>query len=231
MFVRRRPLASVQAALLDLDAVRGDVLVLKRGDMRAVLEVQGIDLGLKSPEEQEALLESYRALLNGLDRPVQLVSHAAPQDVDAYLDGLRAPADSEEPEALVRLRLDHFAFVRELAARRTLLRRRFFVVVVGPPAAPPAARPGLVPFVRRREAGEASGFDAARRQLDARAEELRQGLQGLGLGAYRLGHDELVRLLHEALAPQQAARQRLAPGPTQLVVRAARKEAAHALAV
>jgi hypothetical protein len=122
----------VQAHLIDVEDVRGDVLVLKGGDTRAVLEIAGLDLGLKSVDEQVAILEGFGSLLNGLDGPVQLLARAVPQDIQAYLDDLRAPSDRLESDALVRLRLDHFAFVQALASRRNLLEHRSYAVIAGP---------------------------------------------------------------------------------------------------
>lgn len=241
MFGRKSPHASIQALLLDVEAIRDDVLLLRGGDTRAVLEIAGVNLALKSAEEREALLDGYRALLNGLDGPVQAVCHTERRDLDAYVGHLRAALrDGPPSEALARLALDHVTFVQQLAVRRALLRRRCFLVLPGPSLSVGSTRRGwgrLLPF-SHRHSGAAPGTDeafaAASRQLDGRAEELRQALLGLGLGARRLGGHELARALQTCVAPEQAARQPLADGsltPFLPVVRGrAVAEVAHASA-
>jgi hypothetical protein len=207
---------------MDVEEVRGDVLVLKGGDTRAVLEIARLDLGLKSVDEQVAILEGFGSLLNGLDGPVQLLARAVPQDVQAYLDDLRAPSDRLEPEALVRLRLDHFAFVQALASRRNLLEHRSYAVIAGPPIVgqPGVGRLGPLPFPgTRQRTNDETAFDTARRQLAAKAENLREQFSAIGLSAHRLSHAELLHLLHGVLAPQQASRQHVGGVHVDPVVR------------
>jgi hypothetical protein len=220
-----RHLASVQRHLLDVVDIQDAVLVLSGGDTRAVLEVGGVNLPLKTEAEQDALLSGLCALLNGLDTPVQLVFRATRQDIDAYLDELRPPGGGAEREAVVRLRLDHAAFVRDLAARRALVEHRTFLVVAGPKVGPARRRSlaGLLPggFSRAGAPADAASAEQAFRQLAAGAEELRQRLQALGLAARRLDDQEIAEVVHAALAPRQAALQRLrAAARPQLVVRA-----------
>src|SRR3972149_872441 len=107
----------------------GGVLCLRGGDYRAVLEAQSVNFGLKSEAEQEAIMAGYRAFLNALSYPIQVVVRILPTDVEAYLAGLRGRFAGRGGEALRRLALDHEAFVRRLARERMLLERRFYVVV------------------------------------------------------------------------------------------------------
>jgi hypothetical protein len=212
MFASRRNarLGSVQAHLVEVQDVRCDVLLLKGGETRAVLEVSGLDLALKSADEQGAVLDGFAALLNGLDGPVQIVARAVPQDVQAYLEALQDPSDAPQPEELVRLRMDHVAFVQALAARRTLIHHRSYIVIEGPRVSTAASPTGtrLLNVLALKKEHEQAGFEAACRQLTARADEVRDRLQAIGLPTHRLANDELLELLHEVLAPQQSALQR-----------------------
>ena len=69
---RRRRLASVQE-LLPLDEIAGDVLRLRGGDYRAVLQAGSVNFALKSETEQESILAGYRRFLNGLAYPLQVL--------------------------------------------------------------------------------------------------------------------------------------------------------------
>ena len=84
---RRRRLASVQE-ILPLEEISGDVVRLRGGDYRCVLEAQGIHFALKSEPEQEAILAGYRRFLNGLTYPLQVLVRLVPADVEGYLAGL-----------------------------------------------------------------------------------------------------------------------------------------------
>ena len=193
---RRRRLASVQE-ILPLEEIAGDVVRLRGGDYRCVLEAQGINFALKSEPEQEAILAGYRRFLNGLTHPLQVLVRLVPADVEGYLAGLGGARAGTE--TLRRLALDHEAFVRRIARERTLLDRRFFVVLPADvDAAPGRAAPGW-PWRRGPRARRQSDLARARRTLALRSGEVAQGLSSFGVSTRRLGAGELAALWRAAL--------------------------------
>ncbi len=215
-----RPLASVQE-LLPLEDIAGDVLCLRGGDCRGVLEAQSVNFALKSEAEQEAIMAGYRAFLNSLSYPLQVLVRILPTDVEVYLAGLRERFGGRAEKALLRLALDHETFVRRLARERTLLERRFYVIV-------PAGLDGV--FERRGIRWPwQSPITAARRnveaaagQLEFRCQEIAQGLASFGVVTRRLDEQELAVLWGDCL------RRELAPPLVQTrsrpVVVAAKRE-------
>ncbi len=195
---RRRP-ASVQE-LLPLEEISGDVVRLRGGGCRAVLEARGVHFALKSEPEQEAILAGYRRFLNGLAYPLQVLVRVVPADIEGYLSGLGGALGGTE--TLRRLARDHEAFVRRIASERTLLDRRFYVVV---PAEADGAPERGWPGVRRllRPGGQSprqqSDLTRARRTLAFRSGEVAQGLGAFGVSTRRLGEGELVALWRAAL--------------------------------
>ncbi len=207
----RRRLASAQA-LLPLEEVAGDVVRLRGGDDRGVLEAGSVNFALKSEAEQEAILAAYRRFLNALAYPVQVLVRVVPTDVDVYLDGLRGQRGwggtggergargDRTADLWRRLAQDHEAFVRRIARERTLLDRRCYVVV---PAGTGGAfeRTGIAWPWHRPDRTPASGTAVpARRALAFRCAEVTQGLAACGVPTRRLGGDELVTLWRAALA-------------------------------
>ena len=190
--------------LLPLDEIAGDVVRLRGGDCRAVLEASGVQFALKPEREQEAVLAGYRRFLNGLGYPLQVLVRVVPADIEGYLAGLRGAGP--RPGTLDRLRRDHEAFVRRIASERTLLDRRFYVVVPAEEGAAPgrdgAVRPGLRRMWRpgARSARGRDDLAGARRTLAFRSDEVARGLGSFGVGARRLGEGELAALWCDALA-------------------------------
>ena len=213
----RVPVAGVQEQL-PLDDVVGEVVLLRSGAARAVLEASSVNFALRSEAEQEAILAGYRRFLNALDYPLQLLVRVVIADVERYLAGLSgAGAGSEQ---LLRLARDHRAFVRRIARERTLLGRRFFVVIPaereGGPAG--AAARGTARRLLPRRGGPSparrrSDVDHTWRTLSFRAGEVMRGLGSFGVETRRLGGDELRALWRETLAPGSAWREEpAAPG-------------------
>jgi len=216
-----REFASAQE-MLPLEDVVDGVLCLRGGDYRAVLEAQSVNFALKSDSEQEAIMAGYRAFLNALSYPIQVVVRILPTDVEPYLTALRAQASGRGAEALRRLALDHEAFVRRLARERTLLERRFYVVL---PAGLEGAfeRRGLRWPWQGRATGHRQALEAAREQLTFRCQEIAQGLGGFGVATRRLGSDELVELWSSFLGSEMAP-ERTAVAAQPVVVGLSREE-------
>lgn len=190
--MRRRHM-SVQESL-PLDDIAGDVVQLRGGDFRAVLEAGSVNFALKAESEQEAILAGYRRFLNALAYPVQILVRIVPTDVELYLAGLRGRS-GRAGESWRRLALDHESFVRGIARERTLLDRRCYVIV---PAGMDGAfeRSGVAwPWRRaRRRERQAASLVAAQRKLAFRCAELTQGLGAFGVPSRRLVDRDLVAL-------------------------------------
>jgi len=218
-------MASVQN-LLPLEDIVDGILCLRGGDCRAVLEAQSVNFALRSDEEKEGIMAGYRAFLNALSYPIQVLVRILPTDVETYLAALREHPSGRGAEALARLALDHEAFVLRLARERTLLERRFYVVV-------PAGLDGAFerravrwPWQRKQANAGRQGFEAARRQLTFRSEEIAQGLLNFGVPVRRLTSEELAQLWHAFLATEIARPRKatFASRPAVVSEKTARKE-------
>src|SRR2546422_1093947 len=139
-------LPSVQTAHLGIESIDEGVLHLAGGQLRAILEVSSVNFGLKDELEQEAIVAGYAAFLNSLSYPVQLLVRVAAIDIEAYLADLERRLPYAGLDRGSELGLDHIAFLRRLAQRRTLLERRFFFLLPRPPPRPPRRQilPGWV---------------------------------------------------------------------------------------
>ena len=219
-------LASVQEQL-PLESITGDVVRLRSGDYRAVLQTGSVNFALKSEAEQEVILAGYRRFLNALAYPLQVLVRVVPTDVERYLAGLRGSHSARSGTMLRRLATDHEAFVRGIARERTLLDRRFYVIVpAGMNGSPERRRPGW-PWPRRGGEQDQQGSDllAASRRLAFRCGELIEGLGAFGVEARRLDGEQLVRLWRDALGAR-ASVDRGELIPTPVVTRVALTEAA-----
>ena len=196
--------SSIQTVRLSLETIEDDVVLLTRGQYRAVLEVNGIHFGLRGDVEQEALLGGFASFLNSLSFPIQILVRVLPTDIDGYIGDLERRARHELPEDLAALARDHVAFVRRLARNRTLLERHFYLVV---PADNETSGTGRGWPFARRHAGR--GPAAARQQLVVRCEEVERQLGRCGLTARRLSSNELAQLYYACWCPELSRVQRL----------------------
>lgn len=212
---------SVQASFIPVREVGADYLALDapqkpgRRELRAVIEVSGLNYLLKSPEERRQVNDVFQSFLAGLNHPLQIVMRVLPVDLEGYLAYFHPPLCAPQelhtqlygPHALLwhELAEVYCDFLRQISLKRTLVERRFYVIV-------PADATGLrnvaswkafwSPTQRRAEQEET--MHQAHQRLHIRCFEIMHRLQAMGLSVHQLGRDELLALEYSCLAVERA---------------------------
>jgi len=183
--------------------IRNGVIVLKDGGYRGVLICSAINFGLKSAEEQHAIILGFQNFLNTLDFSIQIVINSRRMDLRPYLALLEEKAPGQKTE-LMRIQLrEYIEFIRSFADQTNIMTKSFYVVVSYAPHVTVASATG---FLRRdsaatkEAAGEAS-FEEDRAQLEQRLALVAAGLAGTGVRAVPLGTEEVIELLYRSFNP------------------------------
>ncbi|BCL80634.1 ATP-binding protein [Ktedonobacteria bacterium brp13] len=143
-------------------------------EYRGILQVNTINFSLMSEDEQDALIEGFKAFLNGLSFPIQILIKNLPYSLDHYLRTLEK-VDGD----LADLAQDHANFVRQFAHKRALVKRLFYIVVPSD-------------TIVTRNAADA--LSAASTQIRLRIEELQRQLERIGLTGHQLQDKEIIDL-------------------------------------
>lgn len=195
---------------LQFDHVRDDVILLKNGDLRAVLQVLPINFALKSQDEQDALVFMFEQFLNSLDFDIQVLVHSRKINITPYLEQLRDLAQTQESE-LLRIQTEQYTeFIETFISEANVMKKEFFVVVPYSLISAKHETSGLLSAVStlfsREKKGVSMGasqFGAARTQLIHRATFVANGLKQLGLAVTMLSTEELVKLLWGFYNPEK----------------------------
>lgn len=116
-------------SLISISQIKKGVIILKNGALRSVLEVSGINLDLKSEEEQNAILGAWRSLLNNLDFSLQVIIHSRRLNIAPYLNFLQSKI-SQEPIDLLKIQgEDYYNFIKGLVRENNIMRKKFYLVV------------------------------------------------------------------------------------------------------
>lgn len=170
---------------IDINGVKGNILLLPHDQYRIVIEVSPINFELKSEEEQDALIDTYESFLNSLPCPLEVIVRIRELDMDKYLADTQELLN-EEKEAVYRNQIENYSeFVQSLVSNNKILSRHFYVVL---------------PYT-------AHDFDTAKEQLALNADMVSKGLMRLGMQTRQLTNLELLDLFHTFYNPEQAKRQ------------------------
>ncbi len=182
--------------------IRNGVVVMKDGGYRGILICSAINFGLKSADEQHAIIQGFQNFLNTIDFSIQIVINSRKMDLRPYLGLLEEKAPAQKSE-LMRIQLrEYMEFIRTFADQTNIMTKSFYIVVSYTPSLNTAKALG---FLKRddtaREAPGASSFEEDSAQLEQRLSLVSAGLGGTGVRAVPLGTEEIIELLYRSFNP------------------------------
>lgn len=114
---------------VEINDIRGPLVLMHDGSLRAIVEVESVNFDLKSQDEQIGIIRGYQDFLNSLDFPLQIVASSRKLDISKYLklvDDLAAQTTKE----LMKVQLTEYSrFIKGLTELASIMRKRFYVVV------------------------------------------------------------------------------------------------------
>lgn len=186
--------------------VRGGVMVLKNGNLVGVMLASSINFGLKSADEQRAILSQFQSFLDSLDFSVQFFIQSRKLDIRPYIALLEGRL-AAQTEDLMKIQVrEYIEFVKTFTERANIMSKRFFVVVPYAPAIMNVQKTiqkkifGAGQNLSAKEEKE-SGFEEARTQLEQRMSVVEQGLSRTGVRVVTLGTEEVIELLYKEFNP------------------------------
>ncbi len=193
---QNKGIPSTQDHLL-VRAVRDHVIILRTGEMAAVIEVEGIDLTRLSDDAQKGLIAQYENFLLTLRFPYQLVVARKRQRLEEYLAYADAEAQRREQEgnrAYAQALHGWISFMADVV-RQVNPQAPLYVMVLPCDPISPDER------VRGRPVLSTDRYQRGLEELKHRVDQVVRGLARIGLASRRLGDQELVAVLHRAYHP------------------------------
>lgn len=185
--------------------VRGGIMVLKSGALVGAMIASSINFGLKSADEQRAILGQFQSFLNSLDFTVQLFVQSRKLDIRPYIALLEARLGAQTEELMKIQVREYIEFIKTFTEQANIMSKHFFIIV-------PYSPPGLdvQKTIQRRFFSSESlsakqekeiGFEEHRTQLEQRMATVEQGLSRTGVRTIPLGTEEIVELLYKEFNP------------------------------
>jgi type IV secretory pathway VirB4 component len=201
---------------LNVAEVKDNVVVLKNGGLRAILQTSSVNFNLKSEQEQNAIIYSYQSFLNSLDFPIQIVVQSRKLDIDKYLDNVRALAENQSNTLLKKQTVEYAEYVQKLIEYADIMEKNFYVVVPYDPYHAQSlnlftkfmqriSAQDSVDNIRRRH----QEFDELNRHLGERINLVRTGLEACNLRVAQLTTPQLIELFYKIYNPGTARNEKI----------------------
>lgn len=191
-----------------IERVRDGIVVLKTGEIRAVLLTNSLNLGLKSEDEQQAVLSQFQNFLNSLDFPVQFFVQSRKLNIKPYMELLQERSLLVK-EDLLKIQIhEYMGFISKFTEESNIMTKHFFITIPYFNQSTQAISSSSLINLAGGSSDKApqETFELARIQLEQRVSTVIQGLSRFGLRAQRLGTEEVVELFYKLFNPSEGNR-------------------------
>ena len=192
--------------LVQISDIKEEMIILKNGSLRSVIEVSSINFELRSEEEQMAILQNFQRFLNSVDFPLQIVISSKKIVIDDYIEYVQKTTESMD-ELMKIQAAEYTRFIKELSTLANIMTKKFYVVV---PffVVSDAQKSGISQSIKSilKPATKTSQLLPEqlveyKNQVLQRTELILDGLITLGLRAKILKEDELTNLFYNFYNP------------------------------
>lgn len=195
--------------LVEIADIKENIVLLKNGSLRAILEVSAINFELRSADEQIAILQNFQRFLNSIDFPIQIVVNSRQLDMTNYLKLLESVIESLQNELLRIQAIEYSKFIKELLDLSNIMAKRFYIVIPFYVLERPS-KENLMEGVKGifKPSSETvkikpEQIESYRTQLMQRVELVFDGLVGMSLKAKLLGQEGLTKLFYGLYNPEK----------------------------
>lgn len=198
--------AKATQEFVPIKEVRDGIILLKNGELRAVVLANSVNLSLKSSDEQKATIMQFQSFLNTLDFPIQMTVQSRKLDIRPYLLLLENRM-KVQTEPLLKLQTkEYIEFIRNFTESVSIMTKNFFVVVPYTQLKLGGDSKVLSGFFAKKNKKEAQleeqmDFEEKRSQLEERVSVIQQGLNRCGIKSAQLGTEEVVELFYKVFNP------------------------------
>lgn len=191
--------------------IKNGVIVLNNGDLRMILMTSSLNFGLKSGDEQAAIILQFQNFLNSIEFPVQIFIQSKRLDIRPYIKMLE---DREKLQLIDAMKIqthEYIGFIRDFTNRTNIMSKTFFIVVPysGAKRVGKAGGEGLLGKIfpskdsgaKKQTVEEKQDFEEARIQLEQRSSIVEQGLARCDIRTTRIGTEEITELFYRKFNP------------------------------
>ena len=198
-----------------ISEIRNDTVLLKKGGLRAVLEVETLNFNLKSETEQQGIISGYESFINTLTFPLQIVIRSTKVNIDPYIEQIRQKAIAQENDLLREQTESYALFVEKIVEVADIMQKRFLVVV--PLDDTEQKKSPLSQFFswigiddsKSKITYHRKYFTQKAAKLKDRVNLVDSGLRNIGLSTRRLTTIELIELYYQIYNPTTSQEQKL----------------------
>lgn len=193
--------------------IRDGIVVLEDGSLRAILLASAINVALKSPDEQQAMIMQFQGFLNSVDFPIQISVQSRRYDIKPYLLTLERRIEQQEEELLRLQTREYIEFIKWFTDSVNIMSKKFYVVVPYQGSAFTSTKKSgglLDSFLGGKKKDsfreDSAQFEEQRSQLEQRIAIIKSGLGRFGVRSEQLNTEQTIEVFYNMFNPGESHR-------------------------
>lgn len=196
------PIRASTQMFTEIAEVDRDLILFTDGSVALVITTSAVNFGLLSEKEQDSIIYSYAGLLNSLSFPVQMIIQTKHKDISAYLKLLDDQETIQKHPKLAQSIHSYRAFVSSMVKEKDVLDKKFYLVI---PFSNLELGVSASTFFGNKKSGlpyeKSFIYDKAQMVLVPKKDHLLRLLARVGLHAYQLNSEQIVKLFFSMYNP------------------------------
>ncbi len=198
---------------LEIDAIKDDLVMLKDGSLRAVVMISGINMELRSGQEQAMVLNSYQEALNSLEFPIQILVQSRKVDLTSYLSSLENAGVEQKVPLLRDQTFEYVSFLKNILSSVNVMDKRFFAIVPYYPNVVVQGSKGILSLLGIKQVAKenpaAANYNLNVENLKKRVDTVVSLFGGLNLAVSQLPTEALIELFYACYNPETAGHEHI----------------------
>ena len=116
-------------SLVEVNDIRDNIVLLRNGSLRMVMEISAINFELRSEEEQAAIIQAFQNFLNSIDFPIQIVVNSKRYYIEDYLKVVEEAREKLTNDLLKIQAEEYVKFIGELSTLSNIMSKKFYIVI------------------------------------------------------------------------------------------------------
>lgn len=199
--------ARASQSFVPVKDIRDGVLILKNNDMRMIMMTSSLNFGLKSKEEQAAIILQFQNFLNSLEFSIQIIIQSTRLDIRPYMSLLDEREKAQVSDLMKIQTREYIRFVKGFTEQVNIMSKTFLIVVPYSPkgAVDDEGRKKSSLFKKKSASDkveeEKLSFEQNKVQMEQRVSVVEQGMARSGIRTTLLGTEEIVELFYKKFNP------------------------------
>jgi hypothetical protein len=191
-------------AFVEVGEVRDSVLILREGQMRAILAVSSANFALKSNQEQESIINNFQGILNSIEFSFQILVQSRRLDLNPYLEKLKQLEDNQVNDMLRLKMQEYIEYIKQMSQEVNIMDKNFYIIVGYDPI---TLKQGIfgrflralnpTKFIKQKQ----DEFINNKKVLMSRVEQIMSRMGALDLKIEQINTEQIIALMYNSYNP------------------------------